>query len=353
MRFMSIVGSVVAAMLVSVRPAAPAGDLPGSDWGDRVLPCCRRIGKMNETVFILNPAAGHGRAARVWEGLRGEMLRALPGAVCLVTRAPGHATELAARAGADGASRLVAVGGDGTFSEMLEGVMSLPAGTRSAVALGAVPAGSGCDLARHLGYPRDRASLVKIIAGGKTRAMDVGRMRYRGLDGSSREGHFVNMAAFGLAGDVAHEIKKAGKPLGGRISYAASSVRALLGARAKDVRLLADGKNLSGRYHLGVLANTSFMGGGMMIAPGARDDDGLMDLVLVADMSRVALIGNFPRLYKGAHLEIPGITATPVRRLEAEADETVYLNIDGEAEGMFPAEFDVLPRAVLVIAEQR
>jgi len=305
---------------------------------------------MAGTVFILNPAAGHGRAAKVWAGLRAEVLRAVPGALCLVTDKPGHAAELAVKAAAGGAGKLVAVGGDGTFSEVLEGVMSLPAARRAALSLSAVPAGSGCDLARHLGYPDAGPALVRLIASGRTRPLDVGRIDYTGLDGTPRQRHFINIAAFGLAGDVAHHIKGMGKALGGTVSYAVSSARAILGARAKPVWLKADGRDLSGSYHLGVLANTSSMGGGMLIAPGAKDDDGLMDLVLVPDMSRLELVKNFPRLYKGTHINSSGITVTAVRRLEAGSDETVYLNIDGEADGMFPAVFETLPRAVKIIA---
>lgn len=306
--------------------------------------------KQFSTLFILNPAAGHGRAARAWASLREEALRLLPDSGCVTTERPGHAAELARAAIERGTARVIAVGGDGTFCETLEGVMGAPDYLRRSIALGAVPAGSGCDLARHLGYPSGRGGLLELLARGKARPMDVGRLSYRGGDGAPRMRHFINIAAFGLAGDVARLVRRLGKPLGGTLSYAAASALALLGARAKTLRLKADGKDLSGRYHLGVLANTSSMGGGMRIAPGAADDDGLMDLVLVADMSRPALAANMPRLYKGTHLSSPGVTITPLRRLEADSDEDVYLNIDGEADGALPAVFEVLPRAVRVIA---
>ncbi|MDO8804177.1 MAG: diacylglycerol kinase family lipid kinase [Elusimicrobiota bacterium] len=305
---------------------------------------------MPSTIFIINPAAGHGRAGRVWASFKEAALRLLPDSASAVTGQPGHASALALEAVLAGASRVIAVGGDGTFSEALEGVMAAPEHLRRNITLGAIPAGSGCDLARHLGYPGDRDGLLDLLARGTARPMDVGRINYSGLDGAPRQRHFMNIAAFGLAGDVAHQIKASGKPLGGTISYFVSSVLALLTAKAKTVRLKADGKDLSGRYHLGVLANTSSMGGGMMIAPGAKDDDGLMDLVLVSDMSRLSLMRNFPALYKGTHLASPGITMSGVRRLEAEADETVYLNIDGEADGKLPAVFETLPRAINVIA---
>jgi len=305
---------------------------------------------MPANIFILNPAAGHGRAGKVWESLKEAALRLLPGSACLVTERPGHASALALEAVRAGASRLIAVGGDGTFSETLEGLMAAPEHLRRNVTLGAIPAGSGCDLARHLGYPAGRDGLIELLARGQARPMDVGRISYTGLDGTPRLRHFINIAAFGLAGDVAHRIKASGKPLGGALSYFLSSLLVLLTAKAKAVRLKADGRELSGRYHLGVLANTSSMGGGMLIAPGTKDDDGLMDLVLVGDMSRLSLMRNFPSLYRGTHLGSPGITLTGLRRLEADSDETVYLNIDGEADGRLPALFETLPRAISVIA---
>ncbi|MDP2866838.1 MAG: diacylglycerol kinase family lipid kinase [Elusimicrobiota bacterium] len=305
---------------------------------------------MPANIFILNPAAGHGRAGKVWESLKEAALRLLPDSACLVTKTQDHASALALEAVLAGTSRLIAVGGDGTFSETLEGLMAAPEHLRRNVTLGAIPAGSGCDLARHLNYPPGREGLIELLARGKARPMDVGRINYTGLDGTPRVRHFINIAAFGLAGDVAHRIKASGKPLGGTLSYFLSSLLALLTAKAKALRLKADGRELSGRYHLGVLANTSSMGGGMLIAPGAKDDDGLMDLVLVGDMSRLSLIRNFPSLYRGTHLGSPGITLTGLRRLEADSDEAVYLNIDGEADGRLPALFETLPRAISVIA---
>lgn len=304
---------------------------------------------MAGNYFIVNPAAGYGRAGRLWDRMREAALRLAPGSSFVVTRSPGEASGLARTAALDGAEKIIAVGGDGTFCEVLEGVMAVPARERSGVKLGAVPAGSGCDLARHLGYPRDRDGVLGLLSRGAARAIDVGRARFARAGGSSGERHFINIAAFGLAGDVALHIKEMGKPLGGTVSYAVSSLRSMLGARAKKIRLTADGRDISGSYHLGVLANTSSMGGGMLVAPGADDSDGLMDLVLVSAMSRFGLARNFPRLYKGTHLGRPGISLVRVRRLEAASEEAVHLNIDGEADGMLPAVFEVLPRAVNIL----
>lgn len=305
---------------------------------------------MGGAVFILNPAAGHGRAEKTWKKFQRELRRALPGAELLRTERRGHAADLAYDAARFGAEKIVAVGGDGTFCEALQGVMRLPREKRLACALGLVPAGSGCDLARHLGCPRGPDALAALLASGGRRAADAGLARYRAPDGLAAEKYFINMASFGLAGDVAHHVHRMGKALGGTLSYALSSAWTLFGARAKAVRLSADGEDLSGRYYLGVLANTSSIGGGMLVAPGADEGDGLMDLVLVADMPRRRLWRNFPRLYGGTHLREPGISLRRVKTLKAESGEKVWLNIDGEAEGELPAVFETLPGAVTLIA---
>lgn len=304
---------------------------------------------MFSNFFIINPSAGNGRALGFWERIRGKALRLVPGSSFAFTEKPRHAAELARGAVLSGAEKVIAVGGDGTICETLEGLMSVPPKERERAALGAFPAGSGCDLARHLGWPRDADGLLRMAARGASRAMDVGLLRYTREDGTPAARHFINIAAFGLAGDVAHHIKEMGKPLGGTVSYAVSSLVSICGARAKELRLKADGKELRGRFHLGVLANTSSMGGGMLVAPGARDDDGLMDLILVSDMSRLSLALKFPLLYKGAHIGTAGVEKISLSRLEAEADETVFLNIDGEADGMLPAVFETLPGAVRVL----
>ena len=304
---------------------------------------------MASTQFILNPAAGNGRAGSVWDGFREEIMRALPDAACAVTEKPGHAAYLAQKAAESGVERLIAVGGDGTFSETLNGVMRVPLERRSSMALGALPAGSGCDLARHLSYPAENRKLLEIVLNGSARPLDIGRLRYKGLDGTDRERYFINMSAFGLAGEVAHHIQRMGKKFGGTLSYALSSAWVLLTARAKQLRLTADGADISGRYHLVVIANTSSMGGGMLIAPQAVDDDGIMELVLVGDMGRARLWKNFPRLYRGTHLREAGISLRGIKTLEADSKEAVYLNIDGEADGMLPASFEVLPKAVRVL----
>lgn len=295
------------------------------------------------TLFIVNPAAGHGRG----EARFHSAARALPGGwVSRITERAGDGERLAREAVEEGFERVVACGGDGTLGEALNGFLSAPEEKRARSALGTWPAGSGCDTARHFGIASTPEALAAVAAA-EPQPVDVGRVTFAAQDGKTLSRWFVNVASFGVAGEVARRVAASGKPLGGALSYLVTSVGALLTTPARDIELLADGAALPrGKVHLVSVANTSSTGGGMLIAPGADASDGALDLVIVGDLSRPRLLAEFPRVYAGAHLGRPGVTARRIRRLEARSAERVYLNIDGEAVGVLPAAFEVLPKAL-------
>jgi YegS/Rv2252/BmrU family lipid kinase len=298
-----------------------------------------------KTLFIVNAAAGHGRGRTRFD----DAARSLPKGDWTVesTRGPGDASRLARDGVESGYEAIVACGGDGTLGEALNGFMSAPERKRAASALGTWPAGSGCDTARHFGVRGGADGLRALLEDATPRLVDAALVEYRGLDGSSQRRWFVNVASFGVAGEVARRMETTGKPLGGTLSYLLASVGALLSTPARDIRLVADGRELPrGRYHLVSVANTSTTGGGMKIAPGADAEDGRLDLVAVGDLPRARLLRSFPALYRGEHLKMEGVSHRLVGRLEASSEAPVYLNIDGEAAGLLPAVFTALPRAV-------
>lgn len=282
-------------------------------------------------LVILNPAAGHGRGEARWRA------RGLPELEVARTRAAGHAAELA-REAAGSYDALVAAGGDGTLGEVLDGWMSAPV---KRAALATWPIGSGCDLARHIGMKATPQDLRRVLASAPRR-LDAGRVTFK--QGART---FLNIAALGLAGDVALRVKASGKLWGGTLSYMLQSLAALATARARPMDFVVDGEALP-RFncHLAVLANTTTFGGGMRVAPTADAQDGKLDLVVVGDLSRPALLRRFPLLYTGGHLGTAGVTHRLARRVEVSSPETVYLNIDGEAIGTLPAVFEALPAAV-------
>lgn len=299
------------------------------------------------TLFIVNPAAGHGRAGGRWEKARELAQRIYPDLELARTEKPGHGRELAREAVSAGVELIVAVGGDGTVGEVIDGYLSVPEHVRHSSVLATFPAGSGCDFAKHMGVPSEPEAWAKFLAEGKRRRIDAGRATFRGADGAPRSRHFLNVAALGLPGEVAVSVARHGKILGGTLTYLVEGALAVLTAKARRMRLVIDGvEEAPAAYHLVAAANTSTFGGGMKLAPEADAEDGLLDLLTIADMPRLELMALLPRAHSGGHLGRRGVALRRARRIEIHSDEDLPLNIDGDADGTAPVVFEALPKAV-------
>lgn len=290
--------------------------------------------------FIVNPAAGKPDLWKRFEPFIGR------DSVVKFTEKRGHAESLARQAVRSGFDRVAAVGGDGTLSEAANGVLaagSLP----SSFALVNLPAGSGCDFARHFQIPSKPSAWPDFLKTGRVERIDVGRVSW-GAPQQSR--YFLNIAMAGLPGDVIRAMEVSGKPLGGTLSYMTVTLAQLVRSRAKRITLIIDGREHPPEpFHLLAVANTSMTGGGMRIAPGADARDGMLDFVAVGGVSLPRLLWHFPKIYRGTHLGVGGVIHCRVMRLDAESLEDVPLNIDGEPLGSLPARFQVSPKALPVL----
>lgn len=218
--------------------------------------------------------------------------------------------------------------------------------SRRGAALAPLPAGSGCDFARHLGLPLEPTAAARALAGAAPRALDVVRVDSPGRPAR----HLTNMAGVGLAAQAAEVVDRWGKPLGGTLSYLLATAAVLLTRPPRRYRLTLDGADASGVYHAVLLANTETTGGGMRAAPGADLRDGLIDVVTVAGSGRLSLIRRLAGLYDGSHIGTPGVLLRRARRVELGVSDTdggpAGLNLDGEPSGSLPAAFEVLPGAL-------
>ncbi len=303
-----------------------------------------------KTLFIVNPAAGHGRAGGRWQAARELAGRLYPGMELARTERPGHARSLAREAVLAGAELVVAVGGDGTVGEVVDGYLAVPEAARRGAAVATFPAGSGCDFAGHMGIPREPGAWVKALESGRRRRIDAARASFRGAGGVPRARHVLNVAALGLPGDVAVNVARRGKALGGTLTYLLEGFVAALGARARTMRLTVDGAaEAPAAYHLVAVANTSTFGGGMRLAPGADAQDGLLELLTIADLPRTALLALLPRAYSGGHVGAAGVTIRKAARVEIHCDEPLPLNLDGDADGTTPLIIEALPKAFTLL----
>ncbi len=278
-------------------------------------------------LVIVNPTAGGGRALRSVEWLR-ERLGQRPDARFEVTRRRGDAESLAAAAAGAGHDRVIAVGGDGTVQEVVNGLLS----GAQPPELGIVPLGSGNDLARSLGLPADPAMAWRAAIGHQTRTLDVARARNG--DGANR--WFASAGGIGFDAQVAAAMIDRRGWQAGRAGYLLSTLAELRRYSNRRVNLTVDGASFAHDVLLVAIANGAYYGGGMRIAPGAQPDDGILDVCVVGDISRMAAIRQLPNLYRGTHVRHPQVSTMTGRTVEVDGDPTTRIHLDGEPFGSLP-----------------
>lgn len=306
-------------------------------------------------VAIVNPAAGGGKALRRWAEVEPGLRERWPGLRIDHTEHPGHATELARRALEEGVDVVVSVGGDGTANEVLCGFVDDEGQNRFPQAeLGLLGGGTGGDFLRLLGSPPWSAQLDALEQPGRT--IDYGAMRYVDHQGRTRVRPFLNAASAGLTGSVVSSVLRSSRLsrrlLGPKGIYAWNSVRAIISHRNQPVELRVDhGPPQRLALALAAITNGQFFGGGMWIAPMAAIDDGRLELLYTGDISTLRLLGVFPKIFSGRHVDHPAVRAQGARHVSLRPQhegEVVLVELDGEQPGRLPAELWVVPGGLRV-----
>ena len=302
---------------------------------------------MLKTAFVVNSAAGSGRIKREWPVLAKLIREKIPQSHFEFTRSPRDATGLTAKLIHDGYELIVAVGGDGTINECVNGFFEKGVLINPQTALGVLPYGRGSDLARLLGIPKDARLALDYLGGKNTRLLDVGCGTLTG--GEKKIRYFMNIANVGLVSTVVDSSHSTPRFLGSKISYLYGALRGALKYKAFPVSYTRDGKKKEVRLLNMILANGVYFGSGMKAAPEAKLDDGLLDIVVAPKMKIMALLRCFPRLYTGRHLQIPEVDFFREKKLEVRlvnpADQ-IPVEMDGDTVGFLPATFEILPGAL-------
>jgi len=301
-------------------------------------------------VVIANPRAGRGQVEaalpQVERVLRDEGL----GYRIVRTTHPGHATEATRQALLAGERYLVAVGGDGTVHEVVNGMLQDGRPLVPDAVLGVVAAGSGCDFVRSFGLPGDAVQAARHLAGDGVRSIDVGTVTCAVTSaggGATTTRYFVNIAEVGLGGAVvarAARFKGVGRFLGGA-RYACGFWLTLPRFRPAAVRLDADGHAFGWRAFNVVVANCRFYGGGMQISPKSDPGDCLLD-VLVMTGPKSDSFTTLPKVYRGTHLPHRNIAELRAGQVHVDADRPFPVEADGEVLGTTPASFGIIPSGV-------
>lgn len=303
---------------------------------------------------MVNPRSAGGKTERRWPELRATIQEAYGAFDERFTHASGDATEMTREALRGGAELVVAVGGDGTINEVVNGFFDGQSAVSPSASFGVVPAGTGGDFIKTLGIPHETFAAAANLKS-PPRAIDVGRLHYVTDGGAPALRHFINIASFGIGGLVDRYVNQSSKSFGGKLSFAVATLKA--GARYKnaEVRLVLDGGTArQGKIYNVAVANGRYFGGGMKVAPDAALDDGWFDVVTLGDFGFGDLILRGLDIYSGKHLSNPKVSVQRARKIEAtpvDGAAEVLLDVDGEAPGRLPATFELLAGALRIRAK--
>jgi len=307
------------------------------------------------TTVIVNPRSQGGRLGKRWPELADTIGRAFPFDEA-ITQAPGDATRLAREALRAGYERVVAIGGDGTVNETVNGFFDdagAPIAPEASFAL--IPFGTGGDFRRTFHLPQETADAAKLIAANRRRRIDVGKLQFTATSGERALRMFANIASFGVSGVVDRMVNESGKKLG-RLSFLYATARAVWSYKNQRVQLTFDGADrVDATINTVAVANGRYFGGAMKVAPDAEPDDGLFDVVSIGDVGFGDLLRNNRRLYKGTHIGLDKISARRAKVVEAEPVEpgaVVELDVDGESPGRLPARFELVPGALWMVVPE-
>lgn len=297
------------------------------------------------TAAVINPRAANGRAAASWP----RIVEQIGLVEALFTRHPHHAATLASQLLDEGFDRILAVGGDGTISETMNGFFREGRPINPEAELGILPMGTGGDFQRTLGVP-DLDTAVRVILGGKTRRIDVAQISYQSHAGIPESRYFVNLTSFGMGGEVAVRAKNALSGLSGKLAFMYATVEVFFRYQAKMVELSLDGGPASTHRILNVaLGNGRYHGGGMHVCPRAQLDDGVLDVTIIEALGMFTLAKDLPVLYSENIYKHPKVHHARASRIRARSSAKVAIEVDGEAVGTLPIEVRVVPRALKVL----
>lgn len=307
-------------------------------------------------LVIVNPKAGSGKAAKLDDQLK-VIEETLSGVEIAFTERPRHATEIAERAATEGRAVVVAFGGDGSIHEVVNGLMKARDAGHAGTALGVIGRGTGSDFNKTLGIEARLDRFLAVIAAGHTRPIDVGRLRFAGPSGTETA-YFMNILSAGMGGLVDRYVHETAGWAGGRAGYFLASTRALIESRVGvlKARIELDGETREETFQTRQISicNGRYFGSGMHVAPMAKLDDGVFDVVDMGSASRLKFALSSSAVYSGAHLKNPDVKHFRCQKLSLEilnerARPVFLLDVDGEPLGGLPLEVELVPNALPVL----
>ena len=309
-------------------------------------------------LLIVSPRSGGGKTGRIFDGMRGPIERAIGAFDTMFTERGRHAVDIARVAAQEGVPAVIAVGGDGSIHEVVNGLMEARERGHVSTRLGVIGQGTGGDLRRTLGIEHRLDRYCEAIAGGKVRAIDVARFRYVDNEHQPAAAYFVNILSIGLGGLVDRIVANASRGFGGAFAYFGASVRGLiesqLGVCRCTLSLAGEAREEQIVTRSLAICNGRYFGSGMMVAPMADPSDGVLEVVDLGKAGKVrfAMVSS-RRIYDGSHIGHPDVRHLRCDKIKIElvnmdVADKFLLDVDGEPLGRLPIEIELIPKGIEV-----
>ncbi|MCF0166618.1 MAG: diacylglycerol kinase family lipid kinase [Bacteroidales bacterium] len=302
-------------------------------------------------IAIVNPSAASGRIAKQWSDIFSHLQEMMVFSEYVFSEYPGHCTKLVQDLLKDGWRKFIIVGGDGTLSEVANGIMSQQAVPYKDITISLIPCGTGNDWSKAANIPTDIREAVKCISRGHVASQDVGKVTYTDDKGQTQTRYMVNTAGVGYDAEVcmtSNSLKAQG--LEDHKTYLKSTAANLFKRVKKDTTVIVDGTEISHCPTLSIaIGNGRFSGGGMTMVPDAVPNDGLINVTVIGNLTKMKAVLNLRALYNGSIYEVRGVRHAKGKVINISSTKPDYVEIDGEVVGFSPCRIEVVPNALNVV----
>ena len=267
--------------------------------------------------------------------------------VLSVTNGNGHAIELSKNAILEGADYLIAAGGDGTMNEVINGTMHVERSKRENLIVGLYPLGSGNDFSRTMMISNRVEELYQLIKNNTVMKIDIGKLKYKKMNGEDGVRYFNNIADIGLGAEVAKRVNEGKKMYGPNFDFFKATVLGFLSYKRKQLEIKSESFNWKGRLLILCLANAKYFGSGLCIAPHAKVNDGKISITLAGNVSVIDYLKNLSRIRKGLFVEHPELYYKETENCTIEpVGEPCLIETDGEMIGKIPLRASIIPQEI-------
>lgn len=315
---------------------------------------------MKETdkwLVIVNPKAGSGKCEKDWPTIRKLLVKARFTFISVLTERPFHAIEITRNMVNDlGFTKIIAVGGDGTLNEVVNGIFQQKRFATSDILLGMITVGTGNDWGRMYKFPMKYEKAIRILSKQRTFLQDVGKVKYR-HDSEDKSRYFINVAGMGYDALVAKKTNaKKAEGKGGTLAYLLNLVTGLYQYQNVQLSIMVDQKEVvNDKVFSMSIGICRYNGGGMMQLPNAIPDDGLLDITVIRKTTKWRIIKNIKNLYDGSFIKLPEVDTFRGKTVSVTSNprHSILLETDGESLGVSPLDFTIVPRAVKLIVRKK